>query len=185
MADNFRSNPGDEEGRKFDPFSHSVTTIDENHRMIHDGFWFELFQEDVALLNGASVEVLLSVPAGTFPHFQELELDTDGGPVRVFLYENTVTSADGSELTWINKNRNSNNTPDTQVFVSPTITADGDLLKRKAAPNSGPLTVFNQSQGGEWVLAPSTKYLIRITNASGATREVNITIALYEIGYDQ
>ena len=185
MPDNFRRSPGDEEQRKFDPYSHSVTVIDENHRMIHDGFWYELFQEDLALANGASVEVLLSVPAGTFPHFQELELDTDGGPVRVFLYEGTTTSADGSELTWINKNRNSSNSPSTQVFVSPTITDDGTLLKRKAAPNSGPLTVFNQSQGGEWVLQPSTKYLIRITNASGAAREVNITIAMYEIGYEQ
>ena len=166
---------------KFDPYSASVTVIDENHRMIHDGAYFELWRADATLGIGGVVDLLLAVPALTFPHLQDITLEASDAPVVLEMYEDTVTSADGTALPVFNKNRNSSNTPDTVVSVAPTITGVGTQIKRAAITSpAGSSIVFSQTKSGEWVLKPDTKYLVRVTNNSGAVIDFNITIGFYE-----
>ena len=183
MADNFRDSPADEEQFKFDPYTHAVTVIDENHRMIHDGFFYEVQQSDAALGNGGDIEILFDVPADSFPHLQEIELSTDAGPIGFDFFEGTTTSAQGTAFGIVNKNRNSSNVAATVVTLAPTITDDGTQLKTSQIPSASVAELFSQSKGGEWVLKPSTQYLVRITNSSGGTASINITINFYEVGY--
>ena len=181
----FRRSIVDEDLRKFDPYAHAVTVIDENHRLIHDGMFFEVQQSDAALVNGGIVNILLDVPAGSFPHFQDLEISTDEGPIAFDLYEGTTVSANGVALGVANKNRNSSRTAELDLYFNPTITDDGTLLKSSQVPVASVAELFSQKRSGEWVLAPSTLYLVRITNNSGQTASINITINFYELDYPE
>ena len=181
----FRKSIEDEQLRQYDPLAHALTIIDENHRMIHDGFYYEVAQSDAALAAAAVVDLLLEVPAGAFPHFQELEVSTNGAPIAFDFFEGTSVSANGAELTVVNKNRNSSNTPEMNVYVGPTVTGTGTLLKSSQVPVAEAGLLFSQNRGGEWILAPSTLYLVRITNNSGAVVSINVSIGFYELAYPE
>lgn len=188
MADNFRVNTSyDEEMRKFDPYAHAVTVIEENHRMIHDGFMFSASAQDVAVANGAKFYMLLQVPAGVFPHLQIFEIAADGGPLTYDLHEGTTFSAAGTAITAYNRNRNSSNTLQTTLTYDPTVTIEGTAIDEHYVPTAGTgkTGVIDTTQWGEFVLAQNTNYLIGVHNDSGQARNIQMLIGLYEIGYDQ
>jgi len=180
----WRNNPNRERMRVFDPYAHAMTTIDENHRLIHDGFFFELWRGDTSLADAANLDLMLVVPAGTYPHLQDVSLESDGGVVTLAMYEGTTVSANGTSLPVFNKNRNSSNTNNTTLYYAPTITDVGTQFKHAAiVSDSQSSEIFSQSKAGEWVLAPATNYLIRVNNASGAARNINLQIGFYELDY--
>jgi hypothetical protein len=178
-----------EELYKFDPFVHAVTVISEPHRMGHDGFMYHTTVKKTGILNAGVEEFLLKVPAATFPHLNRIRLNVGAGDIDVVLFEGTTVSADGAPVVVQNTNRNSANTPDVTLFDGPTITLAGTAIHSHWIPPTGAgigMTsdgVSNAVAGEEWVLAPSTNYLIRITNNSGATITAWTELLWYEIGY--
>jgi hypothetical protein len=183
----FRTNTAfDEEMRKFDKYAHAVTIITENHRLIHDGMFFTAFHRNAAVAAAGTLDVLFSVPANTYPHFQLLEITLDGGTVTYDMYEDTVTSADGTALVGYNRNRNSIIVPDMTLFHTPTVTDAGTILDSLNFPSAGnKVAIFDETTHGEWVLKPSTKYLLRFTNGSVGDRDISVRMAGYELSYDQ
>ena len=174
----------------FDLYANAYTVIQEPHRMSHDGFMFHASGKQLAIANGADADFLMSVPAGAYPHVQRVRLDTEAGDIDLKMYEGVTTSADGSALPVQNVNRNSSLTPDAAIFGGPTVTDLGTLFHTHWVPPTGAgvgssTGVMDISAfGEEWILAPATKYLFRITNNSGGALDLRWEFVWYEIGGD-
>jgi hypothetical protein len=178
-------------GYAFDQYARAICTIDESHRMAHDGFMYHASGKVTGLIDTGTAELLLSVPAATFPHLSRVRFDLGRGDVDLHAYEGTTTSADGTPISAFVTNRNSTNTPDLSLFSGPTVTGDGTLIHTGWVPPTATGTglsadgVSNSTNGEEWLLKPSTKYLVRITNNSGATITYRYEILWYEIDNSQ
>jgi len=175
-----------EEAMKFDDYAHAVSVINTAHRHVHDGFFFHMSGR-TSLGIGATYNMLISVPAGCYPHFQDIIFNIGDSPGDIFVFEGTTTSADGTPVTAFNRNRNSANTPSLQVFHTPTITGDGSQIHDRYIVDNGGLGsnqigVYRSAQGEEWVLKPDTKYLVRYVNNSGNAIILGFEGAWYEIG---
>jgi hypothetical protein len=187
----FRQNTTDEERRKFDAFTHAVTVISEPHRHIHDGFVYHCATKVTGLIDTGTLDHLIVVPAGSFPHFHKMRASVGNGDVDIVMYEGSTASADGTPLSSFNLNRSSSNTPDVVINTAPTITDVGTEIHPLWIPPTGAgigQTVEGVSaatEGEEWVLAPSMKYLRRITNNSGATISLWLEYFWYEIAYEK
>jgi len=181
-----RQSTAHEMSMAFDKYANALTVLDENHRMIHDGFMFTGWARDETVAIGAKFYMLLQVPAHTFPHLQIFEVNADGAPLVYDLHEGTTFSSAGTAVTMFNRNRNSSNAAKTVVTHSPTVTDEGTVIDLHYVPSTGvgQTGIIDQSTWGEFVLAPNTNYLIGIHNDSGQARDITMNIGLYEIGPD-
>ena len=186
---NYRTHLKTNETRSYDPFVFAQTVIEENHRMIHDGFMYAQTGKDTGWANAGVLDFLISVPAFTFPHVQVMKLNFGRGDIDIVAYEGTTTSNDGTGMTVQNVNRNSSNTAATALYASPTITDVGTQIFTLWVPPTGTGTGQSANgtdgvgQGGEWILAPETKYLVRLTNNSGSTIDWSHEFSWYEVDY--
>ncbi len=187
----FRKNVGDEERRKFDHDVHAVTVIPHVHRMGHDGFTYHASGKVAGMIDANVDDFLLVTPAAPEIHLQRFRLTVGRGDIDVLVYEGTTTSADGSALAELNTNRNSANTPGGVLTFAPTVTDEGALIHTgwiaPTATGTGLSSegITSDTGGEEWLLAPSTKYLFRITNNSGATIDYRWEYLWYEPDYDK
>jgi hypothetical protein len=189
MSDNFRDSKFDEWLRSFDPYTHSMTVIQEPHRLAHDGMIFHATHKKDALANGASHDHLLRVPAGVYPHFNRLMFSVSAGDCDAYLYEGATVSADGTPETVYNTNRNSTNAAETLLFTDPTVTDPGTEIHHVWMPPTGAgvgssTGLSKVSFDEEWLLKPSTDYLIRLTNNSGGAIDIWHEMLFYEVSYD-
>ncbi len=167
----------------FDPYTSSYTVISENHRMIHDGMFFKAQHRETITSSGGTMQVVVAVPALTFPHMQILEITTDGRPLDYIMTEGISTVADGTAVTSFNRNRNANTTASTVVTHTPTTPTGGTQIDEHLIPGIGnKIGIFDETVQGEWVLAPDTKYLIEITNNDTSNHDVEIRLGYYEVG---
>ena len=194
MAETVRPLQYSEEERfKFDAWAHAITVIAEEHRMIHDGFMFNLSGTALAVANLATVDVLFSFAAGAVGHIVNVEYTMDDAPALIEFYENVVTSADGTAANVQNHNRLSSDTAPATVTIGPTITDIGDQLHERYIPAGA--SPGGQSAGAivgggdrEWVIGnigTPNKYLWRFTNNSGGAINVGYHFNGYKIGYTQ
>lgn len=171
----------------WDPYHPARVIIDPEHYQIHEGKVFYITRYVSSVSNGASSDILMAVPASLYPHLRAYIVTANDAPMRVFLYEGATTSDDGTGMTGYNLNRNSANTASTVVTHSPTVTGTGTLLDISLIPDTGG-GLFSPGGGAgssdlptEWILKPSTKYLIRVTNDSGSATAVDFQIFWYEV----
>lgn len=187
----FRKETHDEMRRAMDAYAHAVTTINSEHRLVHDGMFFVTSGKQTGWLTGTSKTFLLSPPAGCFPHVQEIRLNFGSGDIDFVAYEGPTVTDNGSELTYHNINRASTNTPNLNLYAEPTVSADGTQMFTLWVPPTSSGTgqsangVAAEGQGHEWVLNASTPYLVRLTNNSGSTIDWSYEFAWYEITYGQ
>ena len=145
----------------------SVTSIEWEHELIHEGKLFQLSGRITALGAGATT-YLHGLTDGGQVHFRAAEIITDGVPVDVVLYEDSDITANGTELFGKNKNRNFSDTHTFRIFAGPTIGVAGlgTELEWGFIPVAGP----GQTGGTaglfatEWVLDDASNYVIGITN---------------------
>ena len=101
------------------------------------------------------------------------------------LFEAPTVSSNGTAMPVINLSRAAGNTSLTVAYHTPTITTDGTLLHTSHLPAGG--TFFGGGRGGtdgfpnggEWLLAAGTLYLIRVSFAA-ATANVGGDFIFYE-----
>jgi len=164
-----------------DNIHNASSSIDVIHAQIHKGNVYTAGHLFVSVASAAIATFLISVPAATYPHMI-ISVAALGNSLVQF-YEGTTTSSDGTAVTIFNRNRNSANTSGTTLFYTPSVTADGTEL----APDyifGGSKSKAGGGEGGfdsEYVLKPSTKYLVKITNQSGAVENIIISPTWYEI----
>lgn len=160
-----------------------VNGIDSTHAYIHKGHTYCAGYLAEGVANDASIEVLF-VTGATYDAHLAIEA-AGGGDFYVLVFEGTTTSNDGTGVTERNKVRGiaSGDTANVTVTHTPTITGDGNQLGPTRYVPGGRLGGSAGASGnlrGEWVLKPSTKYLVRVTNKSGVSK----TLALYAEWYD-
>ena len=102
----------------------------------------------------------------------------------VSLYEGSeiLEGDEGTALVAYNMKRSSANTPTAEVYHTPTVNDLGEvaLVNARILPggNSPQARVGGGiRQGIEWVLAPSTDYVLRAVNSSGSAVAVNLALA--------
>ena len=163
-----------------DQYAKAIKVIDPEHARIHLGQLFQYKHQFTGIANGANLDILFSVPAATFPHLRKFQVKSSDSPVSVSLYEGTTTTDDGTELTPFDFNRNTGNTPNTNIFQGPTVSALGTLLEDETVAAGKDTAGSTDGLAVEWDLTPSTKYLMRLTNNAGGLLSANLVLIWYE-----
>lgn len=190
IADNKRAIQ-DKENHKFDTYTNAVISITEPHALAHLGFVFHSARKHTGLADTASTDILVRVPAGTYPHFHRLRLSVGSGPVDINVYEGATITGVGTAMAMNNTNRNSTLTPNTLIYHTPTNSDLGTEIHTQWIPPTGAgvgmrdVGFANAESGEEWLLKPNTDYLIRITNLSGAAIDFLIEMLWYELRYNE
>ncbi len=164
----------------YDETTGAALVIDTVHHEVHEGEMFHASHTNGSVSNGANLDMLLVTGATVETH---VSWDVfAGGQVTVYLYEGATTSA---AVAAYNMKRDSLNTPEATVTHTPTVTATGTtaLVNGRILPGG----TSNQTRVGggirssaEWILAPETQYLLRVTNTSGGTIAINVGLEWYE-----
>lgn len=169
-----RLSTSDEMQASFDPFAHALTTISEDHNMIHQGRGFTCAVEGTIVAT-ATETMIAKVPAGTFMHWRLGTVAVQDTPCRVELRDSVLVSADGTPLTaYANARIDKTITPDSSIFANPTITDAGTLLigwelrDQGGGPPGQPAASLLPRPGGEWVWT-NDNITISITNNSATS----------------
>lgn len=150
--------------------------VDYAHHETHEGDHY-FYCENVTLGSGAIRNILINVAnSNKWPHM--VWTIRSSGEANMVLYEETTTSSDGTAVNERNHNRNSIKTSITQVFHTPTITADGTQICTEhfgSGQNAG-----GASRGEtEIILKQNTKYLLRVTSEAAAN-DITTRLNWYE-----
>ena len=178
-------------GLAFDDYARAVCTIDENHKLVHDGMFFNTSGKQTGWTDGTSKSFLISPPAGCFPHVQTMILNFGRGDIDFVAYEGPTVTDNGSALTAVNVNCSSTNTADLALYAEPTVSDNGThkftLWVPPTATGNGQSAngIAGVGQGSEWLLNESVPWLIVMTNNSGSTIDWSYEFSWYELNYDR
>lgn len=105
-----------------------------------------------------------------------------GGDLEIQFFEDAEPTDWDNPIQAQHMNRNGIMTPTTGVYLNPTIPVDGIRIVHALAPGgSGPFASGGNARAGtEWVLKPSTVYLLRSTNRSGGSIPMSVAVEWYE-----
>lgn len=163
-----------------DDTTNSVEMIEWEHSRIHDGKGFtNSYLYTIA--NNATVYHLLRNGAGNYPHIRTLLVSAGGSPIEIHLCEAPTVSDTGTLHTSTNNNRVSTNVSSLQIYSGATVSNDGLLL-------ASDIILSGKSTGGagtenaqrEWILKPSTDYVIKLVNVGAGNTSYNMKIFWYE-----
>lgn len=184
----WRDSTGDEENRKFDKFSHAITTIKEEHRLTHDGMVFYRTYFEAGVPDGDSRSALFRT--GAIPvHFKRLTISASEGPIIVDMAEDAVVDTLGTLLPTLNANRLSSNTPLAEFYASDTVftSLGSPILGNLFIPGQGNNAGVTGETGSleEIILKPNTDYSITLTNdpAGAGDADINLVFVWYELSY--
>lgn len=170
----------------FDETTGAALVMDVVHHEVHEDEMFHVAHTNGSVANGASLDMLLTVGAKEAHTAWEVFA---GGQVTVYLYEQPTIQEGGAgtALNVYNMKRSSLNSPTSIVTHTPTVSAVGTipLVNGRILPGgASPTTRVGGGirSGAEWILAPTKKYLMRVTNTSGAAIPINIVLEWYEEG---
>ena len=168
---------------KKDEYWKALQVIDTAHLRVHDGQAFtvsHIWPETGEIADNANADILIQVGANRLHAVWNLSC---GGNSETYFYEGTTFSAAGTAITAYNQNRSSAKTSLSTFTHTPTVTLVGTELIAEFLPG-GTKDAGSGGSGETFVreidLAPSTDYLIRITNRSGAIQMASIHIEFYE-----
>jgi hypothetical protein len=156
-----------------------VAVDDEEHR-VQRGEVYGFYTDALNVGDGNSLDVLIAV--GDKDLHIVLEAQAVGAQTTPLLYENTTVSANGTQQTTSNFNRNYSDSPLTKIYKGPTITDVGDLfVARRTLSNSSRFSVAsNVLDGVKRIFKANTKYLARVT-ADGGTVDIVLFGVFYEL----
>ena len=157
-----------------------VESIDYVHAQTHAGRFFSGSVYNSAVSNGANVDMLVQTGVQSFHAQFEC---SSVGDATVRIYEGATFSGAGTGVTMSNHNRASVKTFVGTVTHTPTVTTTGTQINGTGLIPAGTkqqATGAAFSFGNEFILLPSTNYLIRLTNDSGSTTKMHIGIMGYE-----
>lgn len=161
-----------------DPRSNSIRNIDEEHALIHDGKLFSFSTVFTSLAAAGTKSTVFNVPAGSYPHLSFLVVADQ--PTLVELFTGTTATA-GANVVGKNKNQASTITPGLGVDITATSITDGTAIYQQQVPAIADVGGTLRSNL-EWILAPSTKYSLKVTNKHASTASnVSIEITWYEL----
>lgn len=158
-----------------DPISGNVTTIGPEHAVIHDGTHFTLTYNKLVNSAASVSSVYFTTPSAGSAQYTHFVCGVETDKAATWTFSEDASASVGSALTVYNNNRNSTKASLLTLFGTPTITTVGTVLETHIIGTSG--NPNSQTGGGvearnEWLLKPSTNYLIQITTVSASTNTV-------------
>jgi len=182
------------EVEKFDEIVRSVSAVDSNHRMVHEGFMHYAINFELAVPDGVTRYTLLRT--GTKPvHLKGFTVRASEGPININLYEDTplatIPSPIGTPLPTFNMNRLSGRVAETLMWQDVQVQGSplqlGTLfLGNLFIPGDGnEKGVIGQSTFEELILLPNTDYLFTLNNdpAGAGAADISAAIAFYETDF--
>jgi hypothetical protein len=154
---------------------------DFDHAMIHLGKGFTHSSRHNGIAGAATLDHYLV--CGNATHLRNLEIEADGAPVSVVVYENPTVSANGTAEVIQNNNRYrvTENPSGNTLYHSPTVTDVGTELGQVFVPsaggNSGGVGLL---AGGEFLLKGGSTYLFRFTNEDNNATDMHLLLFWYE-----
>lgn len=172
----------------FDPYSMSLTTITEDHRLIHDGMMFSVTDLASGVANGAFKRYLLRAGVAAHFHLRKADFSTDDGPFVLRVYESPTVTADGTPSTPVNHNRVSSNVAQLAAFIDPTVSANGTQIHvhkvyGTGAPGTSNAVAASAQFDNEIILKAGFDYLFELENLSGGPLEIHAHFTGYEPSY--
>ena len=158
-----------------------LITADVNHVRLHEGrayIAWNIYPDSAKLAAGASADIVLAAAPGVTPHLT-IAMESSGD-ADFFVYEGTVTTG-GTSFTPVRRNRNIASTSDVAMVLNPTVTTLGTLINQQFITGGTGKKASGGSSGSlEYVLAPLTNYLFRLTNVNGTAHTALIELEWYE-----
>lgn len=171
-----------EGGESVSIVSGALEVIDIAHAEIHEGQYYTANKLFKTVANGSFSDIHLVTGATKYPNMV-LTVQAEAKSY-VSIYRGTTYTGIGTTLTIANNNGNSTNTTESAAYYTPTVNALGTLMYEDfVAAGSGSRRVgADLSSRSEWILRPSTDYLVRVQNVggSGVTSDTAITLSYYE-----
>lgn len=162
-----------------DNSSKAVKIITHGHHEIHEGNNYSVC-DAVTLANiNDTRDILIVTPNSSVEAHLVFEVRASK-ETNVVLYEGTTTSADGTGLTEVNRNRNSAKTATVVVTHTPTVDTTGNQLCIRHF-GSGQKSGGESRDVNEWILKTNTKYLLR-TTTEAAANDISTDLNWYEVG---
>ncbi len=179
--DNYRNSRTDEELRKFSPTIHAATQISKLDRLSQDSKLFRFF-DFAGIGAGSSVQFLLRSPPDNTMHLTEFRVGFEGGSVSILLYENTVVSNPGIQLSTICTNRDVLGVAESSVYANPVVTNNGTQVISAAVFPSN--STVDYTTAGEIILKRNTDHLFILRNDGTSSLEYSFTLGFYEPTYE-
>ena len=158
-----------------------LIVVDVNHHRLHEGrayIAWNIYPDSAKLSSGASADIVLAAGPGTVPHVT-IAMESSGD-CDFFVYEGTSTSG-GTSFTPVRRNRNIVTTSNVAMVTNPTVTSLGTLINRQfITGGTGKKAAGGSSGSLEYVLAPLTNYLFRLTNVNGTAHTALLELEWYE-----
>lgn len=178
-----RVTPFSSTGEEFnvDANTNTLVGLDFQHNQIHKGLAFT-YSELVVLGAGGTRDLLIVTPNSTAKKAHFIFDTFANDEINIKFYEDTTTSADGTGVTEVNRDRSSATTADTVITHTPTVTTPGTLLEEYQLGGSTGLKsgATNPIQRPEYILDVSqSKYMLRVT-ATNANTDTSIRFEWYE-----
>lgn len=162
--------------------SGASVSIESEHHEIHGGHHY--FHSSIITIAGSASANIILETDGAEQHFT-YSIGSDIAGFTLYSYEKVTADSNGTLLPTLNNNRNSTNTSALVVRLNPTnVSTVGSTAIRSAYVGTAG-TGVNRSAGTitrstETILKFNTKYLIRITNLSASSNDINLTFSFYE-----
>ena len=170
--------------------------ITTDHASIHDGWGYSIYATFTAVADGDTRNLVITTPATTvdrpYVHLKYFDAWIGNASGTLQIYEDPYDVTGGTPVDVINHRRTGTPpTSDSTVVHTATVTLDNvspahtaKLLPtlRFGGGGTGPQgrAGGDRSTDIEWVLEPETKYVIQITNTSGAAADIGFWAFWYE-----
>lgn len=165
---------------RIDESSHEFIAIGNEHHEVHEGalFFYKDFV-DVAGVANTVVYFMFETPDTAEEIHAKVFFPGASVEFNVELFEDGVTSADGTPVPLQNANRNSAEISSLVAYTNPTVTDDGELMWRGKV-GVGKSAGVSNALGYEIVAKRATKYLFKITKVAVQEGWVDVNFYSYK-----
>jgi len=165
-----------------DNISNTLNTIAVEHANIHQGILFSVLHKET-IAAGAVFYIQIKTGSKTV-HFKPTNISTDADKFVIEFIENPTLTDGTTPAVLINRNRISNNLPESVFYSDPTNVSGGTKIDEFYLGGS----VGFKDVGGdiiagvnEFILKPNTNYVYKITNEGTANGIIMLRMFFYEM----
>ncbi len=177
---------------ELDPLVKSIPTTDTYNHLGHEGKVIIHSDRPDAVADGANFDILICIPAGNaarqvhmrYSYHGKADAGGTGLDIDVILYEGTTVSAVGDVEAIASTNDAVVKSTGVLMWSDPTVTNVGNFKTAGFIVGEKKSAGSKEQAVPEWVLAPDGDnlryYLMRATNNSGTTVDINNAIFFYD-----
>lgn len=140
-----------------------------------------IMSRKINMTAGATAQFLGRVGDTPEVTFYVKTIDTIESPLEISFYESPVVTTEGTTELPVTVVRDTDKTPQTLVFSSPTVSNKGDLLKTFPVLTDKHVGGHAEDGNGEFKLKKDTDYLYEISNVGTSATDVYINFVWTEI----